>query len=303
MQHRRKKVAHAAVAVAAIAAHQSKKVPYLPSYDWIVVNTSAGKDSQAMLDYIVELADAQGVDRKRIVAVHCDLGRVEWAGTRELAERQAKHYAGVRFEVVSRAEAPKGDRSDLLDHVAKRGMWPGFQSRYCTSDHKRGQVNRLLTALAKQTRAARPWNPRARILNCLGLRAQESPAREKAANFEHEKRNTNSRRHVDRWLPIQSWTTDQVWERIRQSGVEHHQAYDLGMSRLSCVFCIYAPRDALLLAGEHNPELLDQYVEVEKNIKHTFREDQTLVEIKSALARGERSQGTDDGTWNDCPGV
>ena len=74
--------------------------PDLGSYDVILVNSSAGKDSQAMLDYIVELAGA--ALRDRIVVVHCDLGRVEWQGTRELAEAQARYY-GVRFEVVKRA--------------------------------------------------------------------------------------------------------------------------------------------------------------------------------------------------------
>ena len=48
----------------------------LGAYDWVLINTSAGKDSQAMLDYLVELADSQGVSRDHLVAVHCDLGRV-----------------------------------------------------------------------------------------------------------------------------------------------------------------------------------------------------------------------------------
>lgn len=30
---------------------------------------------------------------------------------------------------------------------------------------------------------------------------------------------------------------------------------DLGMPRLSCCFCIFSPRSALLLAGKHNPGL------------------------------------------------
>ena len=87
--------------------------PDLSSYDRILVNSSAGKDSQAMLDYLVELADSQGVSRDRIVVVHCDLGRVEWQGTLELAREQAEHY-GLRFEVVQR------DLGDLLTQVEQR---------------------------------------------------------------------------------------------------------------------------------------------------------------------------------------
>jgi predicted phosphoadenosine phosphosulfate sulfurtransferase len=39
--------------------------PDLTSYDWLVINSSAGKDSQAMLDFVVSLADEQGVARAR----------------------------------------------------------------------------------------------------------------------------------------------------------------------------------------------------------------------------------------------
>src|SRR5580658_9001304 len=81
----------------------------LRDYDIVLINTSAGKDSQAMLDYIVEQARAEDV-MDRLVAVHADLGRIEWKGTRELAEAQAMHY-GIRFEVV------KKNGGDLLEHI------------------------------------------------------------------------------------------------------------------------------------------------------------------------------------------
>src|SRR4051812_11013900 len=118
-------------------------MPDLTSYDWILLNSSGGKDSQAMLDSVYRQCSAVGVPLERLVVVHCDLGRVEWEGTRSLAARQAAHY-GIRFEVVSR---PQGD---LLTHVELRGKWPSSTARYCTSDHKRGQVRTLMTRLAKE---------------------------------------------------------------------------------------------------------------------------------------------------------
>ena len=128
--------------------------PDLSSFDIILVNTSAGKDSQAMLDYLVELADEAGV-RDRMVAVHCDLGRVEWEDTRELAERQVRHYGGIRFEVVSR------ELGDLLTQVEQRHAanqangkvqppWPSSTARYCTSDQKTSQVSKLITQLVNE---------------------------------------------------------------------------------------------------------------------------------------------------------
>lgn len=264
-------------------------MPDLESYDVLLVNSSAGKDSQAMLDLVVRLSRERGV-LHRVVVVHCDLGRVEWKGTAELAETQANHY-GVRFLKVSR---PQGD---LLDHVEKRGMWPSSAARYCTSDHKRGQVHRVmtqLTALEQITRKAH-GAPNAdapvRILSMMGLRADESPARAKKTPFERDARASNSRRHVDVWLPIFQWSVDQVWTTIRASGVPHHPAYDLGMPRLSCCFCVLASRDALLLAAKHNPELLAQYVAVEQRIGHTFKKSLPIASIQEAAARGEEPSG------------
>ncbi len=264
----------------------------LHSYDWIVLNTSAGKDSQAMLDYVVRLVDAQGIDRAKLVVVHADLGRVEWKGTKDLAAEQAAHY-GLRFEVVTRkGRVHRGKHlGDLLEHVEERGMWPSSTARYCTSDHKRDQVGRLHTQLVKETGVK---GRQVRILNCMGMRAQESPARAKLVSFKVDKRNTNGKRHVDIWLPIHGWSHDQVWSLIKKSGVRHHMAYDLGMPRLSCCFCIFAPKSALMLAGKHNPELLAEYVRIEKKIKHTFRQELSLESIQDELKAGAQVEKVAD---------
>jgi len=258
--------------------------PDLASYDHIVVNSSAGKDSQAMLDLIVEQARAAGVV-DRVLVVHCDLGRVEWEGTAELAETQAKHY-GVRFVKVSR---PQGD---LLQHVLKRRMWPSSTARYCTSDHKRGQVHRVLTQLAHETRLIRGRGlVPVRILNCMGIRADESPARAKKLPFARDARGSNAKRHVDTWYPLFDWTVNAVWSRIRASGVPHHRAYDLGMPRLSCCFCVLSSDSALLLAGKHNRALLDEYVAVEQEIGHTFKRHLPIATLRDRVVAGEAPVG------------
>src|SRR3982750_1979280 len=96
--------------------------PDLRAFRWIVLNSSAGKDSQCMLDVVVERCDRAGVPRSRLVVAHADLGRVEWPGTRALAEEQARHY-GLPFEAVRRRQG------DLLDHIARRGMFPSPRVR------------------------------------------------------------------------------------------------------------------------------------------------------------------------------
>jgi hypothetical protein len=106
------------------------------------------------------------------------------------------------------------------------------------------------------------------------------PARARRRPFAFNTLASNSRRWVDDWLPLHAWTVEEVWSRIGASGVRHHPAYDLGMPRLSCCFCIFSPRSALILAGKHNPELLAEYVKVEKQIGHSFRNELPLLLLK-----------------------
>lgn len=271
--------------------NDTNTTPDLSSYDFIVINTSAGKDSQAMMDYVMGLARQAGVT-DRVVAVHCDLGRCEWPGTKELAEEHCSHY-GIPLQVVRR------EKGDLLVQVEQRGMWPDSANRYCTSDQKRDQVAKVHTALATQRiseLAAKGEKRQIRILNCMGLRAEESPARAKKPAFQNDKRLTNGKRTVDIWLPIHNWTTQQVWATIRASGVKHHYAYDKGMPRLSCMFCIFAPKDALVIAGRANPALLDEYVAVEAKINHSFRNGFKIAEVKAAIEAGY--EPTTVPSWN-----
>jgi 3'-phosphoadenosine 5'-phosphosulfate sulfotransferase (PAPS reductase)/FAD synthetase len=254
----------------------------LADYDYVVVNTSSGKDSQTILRFVMQQVEREGYPKTKLVCAHADLGLMEWPGTVELAQQQAKHY-GLRFWKMAR---PQGD---LLTHIQERGMWPSNAAKYCTSDHKRGQIRKLFTEVTD-----RMWWPswktqgkKVRILNVMGMRAQESPARSKLKEFSHDASASNGKRHVDTWLAIHSWKLPDVWNDIKASGVPYHKAYDLGMPRLSCVFCIFSPPPALMIAGKNNPELLDQYVQAEKRMGHTFRKDFPIEKVQQAIAAGE----------------
>lgn len=244
----------------------------LRDYDVIVINSSGGKDSQAMLWRLHNLAAEQGV-AGRMVVVHADLGRVEWAGTRELAQRQAE-ILGVPFIAVSRAQ-------DLLDQVEARGMWPSSKARYCTSDHKRDQVAKVLTRLVRESGiTGRP----VRTLNCMGLRAAESPARALKAELARDTRASNGKREVTTWLPIHGLSEAEVWQTIEQSPLPVHPAYAAGMPRLSCCFCVLASRGALVRAAQLNPELAATYAQVEARIGHRFRNDLSMADVVTMAA-------------------
>ena len=263
----------------------------LARYHLIQVNTSGGKDSQTALRVVSEMAEVQGV-KDRLVAFHCNLGEVEWPGTIELAERQAIQH-GVDFAWARREQH---DGESLLGYARRRGKWPSPRFRWCTSDFKRSVGDKFLRARSKQIR--KNGVEHVRILNVFGFRAEESSARAKRPVFVENERLSIRARTVEDWLPIHHWTTDDVWRSIRGSGVPYHPAYDPphNMSRLSCVLCIFAPRGQLISAGRANPELLERYVEVEREIGHDFRQGLPLSEIQAAIRAGERAT-TDDGLW------
>jgi 3'-phosphoadenosine 5'-phosphosulfate sulfotransferase (PAPS reductase)/FAD synthetase len=254
-------------------------VPDLTAYDVILVASSAGKDSQAMLDYVAELArEADVMDR--VVVLHNDLGEVEWPGTSELAQEQAEHY-GLRFEMRHR------EQGLLLDQIRARHYklrakgdtttpaWPSSAARYCTSDQKRGPARKLITQLVSELNLDR----QARVLYCIGIRAQESNGRAKKPHLELDKAATSGVREVTTWHPILNWTEDQVWDRIHASGVRYHLAYDKGMKRLSCSFCVLASRDDLACAARLRPAMARKYLELEQEIGHTFKADLSMAEI------------------------
>jgi 3'-phosphoadenosine 5'-phosphosulfate sulfotransferase (PAPS reductase)/FAD synthetase len=252
----------------------------LDAYDLILVNSSAGKDSMASLEVIATEAARQGV-LDRVVVGHADLGRAEWAGTRELAREQAERY-GLRFFVVT-ATGP-----DLLERVERRGMWPSPQQRWCTSDLKRGPLRRLMTQLVREHRD-RFGERRVRLLNVMGMRAQESPARAKRVALRVDPSASNGRREVSDFLPLHDWPVEQVWERVHSSRIADliHPAYAAGMPRLSCRFCILAPKSALVLSARLNPELAQEYLRVEEATGHRFRMDCSIAEVIEAARAGE----------------
>ncbi len=242
-----------------------------------VCNHSGGKDSQAMFAYLTRHVPAD-----QIVVVHADLGRMEWAGVQDHIRA---NIGGFQLHVV---QADRDllqmvrDRHDKLQREGKDAApWPSSQWRYCTSDLKRGPVAKFIRRHSKAT-------GQRLIVNCLGLRAEESSDRAKRAGFRLDGRLTIKTRTVLEWLPVQDWTLAEVWQAIDDSGQQRHWAYDRGMSRLSCCFCILASKGDLTIAAQHNPELFREYVMMERDTGYTMRQDGSLEEITGLRIDGER---------------
>lgn len=214
-----------------------------------VVNHSGGKDSQAMFLHLSAI-----VPKSQLVVVHAVLPDVEWDGIEE-------HIADTVGDVpVLKCRA----RRTLLEMIAERGMFPSPSQRQCTSDLKRGPIEKIIRAFAQDRRGSgyEAWGL---IVNCMGMRAQESSSRSKLETFKFSERNSKNGREWYDWLPIHDWTIEQVFKKIADAGQKPHWAYAAGMSRLSCCFCIMSSKADLTTAAKLNPALYKKYVELERS--------------------------------------
>lgn len=224
-----------------------------------VVNHSGGKDSQAMLIRLLEIIPA-----RQLVVVHASLGEVEWEGAQDLAERQAA-AAGVPF-IVARAVKTF---FEMVEHRFKvrpgpnSPCWPSAANRQCTSDLKRGPIEREARRYARA-------HGFTQVVSCMGIRAAESSSRSKLAPFKRNERNTITGRAWFEWLPIFGLTTAEVFATIYRAGQQPHWAYAAGNERLSCLFCIMGSARDLANGARHRPELLARYVEIEQRTGYTM---------------------------------
>ena len=222
-----------------------------------VVNHSGGKDSQAML---IQLAKT--IPLHQMVVVHASLGDMEWEGAKELAEQQAADL-GLPFVVAVASKT-------LLEMVERRfnsrpevPSWPSASTRQCTSDLKRGPIQREVRRFAYA-------NGYKVIVNCMGLRAAESHGRAKRLEFRDNPSVSTSKLTWHEWLPIHKLSTAEVFQAIEDAGQKPHWAYAEGNDRLSCVFCIMANKVDLKNGRRLRPDLFDQYVALEKKTGYTL---------------------------------
>jgi DNA sulfur modification protein DndC len=195
-----------------------------------VVNHSGGKDSTRMLGFVrrkfpdsptyVVMADT-GFEHQRPISAA------------DFAHQRCAEF-GIELVIV------RNPRRTYLEMVEQRGMFPSAQYRQCTSDLKRGPIEKYIRSL-----------PHKVIVNCIGIRAEESNARSGLEPLKLNRSLTTRTRSVYNWLPIFDQTLGQVlaWHwvnAIRLHPVyvpEYHKDGTTGgyLRRFSCRVCIFRP--------------------------------------------------------------
>jgi DNA sulfur modification protein DndC len=255
-----------------------------------VSNNSGGKDSQAMLITLCHL-----VPRHQILSLHASLGEdgthgegVEWPDTLKWVEYMSRELSvPVETCAADKSLFQMVDRSAARLHeqgkYGEASPWPSPKYRQCTSDLKRGPLEKAIKNYIKRRKL------NGVVVNCMGLRAEESSKRAKVEPWQRKKNKETGRgaiREWWEWLPIHHLLVDEVFDTIRAAGQKPHWAYEKGMTRLSCCFCIMASPQDLQTAAGLRPALYERYVMKERELGKTMNmSGKSLEEVTGVRLR------------------
>lgn len=256
----------------------------LRQFDKIFISVSGGKDSHAMLFLVKELAEKQGC-ADRLLAMYADTG-MEWHNA-ENHVRKICQAANVPLEVVYPVRpmlAQMKYRGERLVQTGKKRndgkqntgvLFPSPHCRYCTTNQKIDPMDKLCRKYS------------GKLLKVTGERWQESKARSGYSEYIKVDRISTERcinkgggttyRKVYGWRPMLAFTTEDVFEMVKDSGVERHMAYDAGCDRLGCAGCIFSNDRELKIEMENNPHILAGLDELERKSGFTMSMDGRTV--------------------------
>jgi 3'-phosphoadenosine 5'-phosphosulfate sulfotransferase (PAPS reductase)/FAD synthetase len=273
----------------------------------IIASLSGGKDSAAMLLYLVE-----HYGPKKLIA-HYQVLPEDWPETLGYNQQLCARL-GVPLVAQQIVYEPVGDatgvrtlniidiqrESDIvpwgngviagITDLAMRRRWPPSPSvRFCTSYFKVRPLNRWIID-QQRTMALGPD-----VIVALGERWAESPHRSKKAELWPRPKCQRRAYRVWNWLPAISWSRRQTFRRMRDWGIKPHPAYRAqgmvdwqmydqdaeGGPRTGCRFCIYNTLSDLCHQAqiEANQPLLRQIAEVETQTGRTWWMDKSTGDI------------------------
>lgn len=233
-----------------------------------VVNHSGGKDSTRMLGFV-----RRKFPDTPTYAVMADTGfeHQKPISAADFARQRCTEF-GIELAVV------RNPRRTYLEMVEQRGMFPSAKYRQCTSDLKRSPIEKYIRGL-----------PHKVIVNCMGIRAEESNARSRLSPLSLNAALTARTRTVYNWLPIFNQTLGDVlaWHwvnAIRLHPVyvpEYHKDGTTGgyLRRFSCRVCIFSTDADLRAIRQHDREAFDLVSSLEAKMGFTMRPGASLVQI------------------------
>ncbi len=257
---------------------------------WVVFNLSGGKDSGAVSHAFNLWLDTIDHPRERRVAIHADLGRIEWRSTEETV-RATADFLGVPLlverrnagDLITRWEtrfANAKTRYEALETYRLIGPWSHASQRFCTSELK-AQV--MGPALAKRFRGEE-------ILQIVGIRREESANRAKtpisSPDHRHAPPGNKAGTRMLICNPGVEATTAQVFAAHDAYGIPLHEAYRIfGSTRLSCAYCVLASEHDLKASASctNNVPVYQHLVGMECGSTFSFQPNRWLGDVEPRL--------------------
>ncbi|MEK3784728.1 phosphoadenosine phosphosulfate reductase family protein [Paenibacillus sp. FSL R5-0810] len=239
-----------------------------------VMTVSGGKDSTAMWIYAIK---ELGVE---VSAVFNDTGnehpmtyeyidylesvlgpikRVKADFSKQIAHKREVVQTkwrddGVSEEIVQQAlEMLHPTGNPFLDLCLWKGRFPSTKRRFCTQELKIiPNLEQVYIPLLEAGYQVISWQ---------GVRAQESAARAKLAEWE----DTPEGYRIYR--PILKWTVEEVFEMHRRHGIKPNPLYTMGMGRVGCMPCINCGKQELFEIARRFPEQINRIAKWEETVK------------------------------------
>jgi DNA sulfur modification protein DndC len=221
----------------------------------LVINFSGGKDSCLMLALLCE--------KYPHIKKHVVFANTGWE--HEDAEEWCRSIVskfGLPLHVV------KSETKTFLTMALKRGKFPSEQQRQCTSDLKRDPIMKWIRNNVKDPV----------VINCIGIRAQESTNRRKMKKLSRNKRECNGKRTVWDWLPIFDELKVDVLASLKERNIPLHHVYTY-LDRFSCRVCIFMKIHDLQQVQKHDPAAIKIISAIEKNLNFSIKREGFLKDI------------------------
>ena len=244
-----------------------------------VVSVSGGKDSTALYLWAMEKYEGNfkavfadtGNENEITLGYVRDLPRI--AGGPEITWVKADFTARIEKRKIFVAKNYPHERAkialDALDALGApfyqlcmlKGMFPCNTRRFCTSELKQIPINDDFMAQLLDSGNT--------VLSLQGIRADESPIRANALEYEQIDEGVTVHR------PILKWSVSDVFDMHKRHGVHPNPLYSMGMSRVGCFPCIMSRKSEIAQISRRFPEHIAKIKTWESLVQRASRQGTT----------------------------
>lgn len=210
--------------------------------DWFVVGISGGKDSTALLLWLIyEFLPQNKIPLHKLICTFADTDNEAAETYRHvwLISHKLRRVKWLKYEMGF---------YELAHH---KKIFPHKKARFCTQLLKLEPAKRFMDSLEGD------------ILSLSGVRAEESTQRSTYTEFA----GANETYHgYTEWRPLLDWKLEDVFLIHKKYGFPLNPLYMMGFSRVGCFPCIvYANKKEIRLIANNFPERIDLIREKENS--------------------------------------